>query len=348
MIGSRATLGLLEYLGEVGCDAAPLLRRTELAASLFAEPEALLPLARFVRFLELCAQASGDDCFGAHYASHYPIRNTGLAGYATIGSTTLGSGCNAVARYYALLADATELTLTTHGPRARLSYTLTDSSIWPRRQDAECMLTVLLGWLRDALGAAWSPEEVWFEHAKPSGARALMRIYRCPMHFDMPCNALFFPRSLLERRLHSEHPDLAGLIEPYLEELLRQKAQPAQVDQAVIKHIKSSLSHSPASLAEAARDQGVGARTLQRRLRAHGQSYQKLVDRARYESSLAYLADRSLSIGEVACKLGYADVTAFNRAFRRWTGQAPSHYRRVVAAAPTACSQPERRAAQPK
>jgi AraC-like DNA-binding protein len=344
MIGARAATGLLPYLAEAGCEAEPLLQACELEGADLADPEAVLPLRHFVQLLELAARSSGDDCFGAHYAARYPIRNTGLAGYATIGSATLGSGCHAVARYYALLADATDLTLSTHGPRARLAYTLTDSTIWPRRQDAECMLTVLLGFLRDVLGPAWAPDEVWFEHGRPVGAKELARIYKAVIHFDMPCNALFFPRSLLARPLPTEHRDLAHLLEPYLEQLLRQKNESCALDRAVLLHIRESLSLQPASLEQTARQQGIGARTLQRRLRDQGKTFQKLVDQARHESSLAYLADRSLSIGEVACKLGYADVTAFNRAFRRWTDQAPSHYRRALDRQPAPDSWLARRA----
>jgi AraC-like DNA-binding protein len=329
LIGARASLGLVAFLEQRGVDPEPLLARVRLERAALDDPEQLLSLRRFVQLLELAAQASQDDCFGAHYAGCYPIEYTGLAGYATVSCARVGDGCRAIARYYALLADATELALTVHGERACLSYTLTDATIWPRRQDAECMVRVLFDWLRVALGRAWAPLEVWFEHARPSGARELERIFEAPLRFEQPRNALWFSRELLQRPLAQPHGELAQLLEPYLEQLLERKARATDLGQRVVDVVKGALgSHS---LAKVARQQGMGARTLQRRLRASGVSYQEMLDRARHQSSLALLADRSLSIGQVADRLGYADVTTFNRAFRRWTGRAPSHYRRELA-----------------
>jgi AraC-like DNA-binding protein len=45
-----------------------------------------------------------------------------------------------------------------------------------------------------------------------------------------------------------------------------------------------------------------------------------------------YLADRDLSLGEIAYLLGYSESSAFNRAYRRWTGRTPSADRRSVVA----------------
>ena len=72
---------------------------------------------------------------------------------------------------------------------------------------------------------------------------------------------------------------------------------------------------------------GWSRRTLQRRLREEGLDFKRLVDDTRRRFSLSYLRDRKHTLAEVACLLGYAEVSAFNSAFRRWTGTTPSAYR---------------------
>ncbi|HWO08502.1 MAG TPA: helix-turn-helix transcriptional regulator, partial [Polyangiaceae bacterium] len=76
-----------------------------------------------------------------------------------------------------------------------------------------------------------------------------------------------------------------------------------------------------------ARRLGLGERTLQRRLRDEGTSFAALLDEARAELARSYLGDSKLAIFEVAYLLGYSEPSAFNRAFRRWTGKSPREYR---------------------
>ncbi len=72
----------------------------------------------------------------------------------------------------------------------------------------------------------------------------------------------------------------------------------------------------------------VSSRTLQRRLSEHGTSYQELLDDVRVRLARAYLKDARLGVAEVAYLLGYSELRAFDRAFRRWTGLSPREFRR--------------------
>ena len=74
----------------------------------------------------------------------------------------------------------------------------------------------------------------------------------------------------------------------------------------------------------------MGQRTLQRRLREQGVDFKWLVDDTRRRFSLNYVRERKHTLSEIACLLGYSEVSALNRAFRRWTGSTPSDYRRRV------------------
>jgi AraC-like DNA-binding protein len=69
-------------------------------------------------------------------------------------------------------------------------------------------------------------------------------------------------------------------------------------------------------------------RTLQRRLAGAGTSLAALSQEVRRFLALEYLADRSLSITEVSFLLGFSSLSAFDRAFKTWTGRTPAEYRR--------------------
>ncbi|MGH7439365.1 MAG: helix-turn-helix transcriptional regulator, partial [Polyangiaceae bacterium] len=90
----------------------------------------------------------------------------------------------------------------------------------------------------------------------------------------------------------------------------------------------------PPALSQLARAMGVSERTLQRRLGEEGTTVQHLTEDVRHELSLEYLRDRSLSVGEVADRLGYSSLAAFSRAFRRWRGVSPAAHRRALGTNP--------------
>jgi AraC-like DNA-binding protein len=81
-------------------------------------------------------------------------------------------------------------------------------------------------------------------------------------------------------------------------------------------------------------------RTLQRQLAQHGASYSALLDDVRRGLAMKYIGDAALSIGEIGYLLHFSDATAFHRAFRRWTGEAPVHYRSKLFGTQTGRSAP--------
>ena len=64
-------------------------------------------------------------------------------------------------------------------------------------------------------------------------------------------------------------------------------------------------------------------RTFQRELAKRGTSFHALRDSMRQTIAMDLLRKFDISCADVARVLGYAHVTAFHRAFRRWTGMTP-------------------------
>ena len=73
-------------------------------------------------------------------------------------------------------------------------------------------------------------------------------------------------------------------------------------------------------------------RTLQRRLRDEKVLFNDVLDEMRFRAAKSYLAQRDVAGTEVAYLLGFAEQSSLNRAFKRWSGQTPTEYRRRSAA----------------
>jgi AraC-like DNA-binding protein len=81
------------------------------------------------------------------------------------------------------------------------------------------------------------------------------------------------------------------------------------------------------TIAALAAELQVGEATLRRRLHQEGATYQSIKDDLRRDLAIGQLRDRSLTIGAIAAALGFAEPSAFHRAFRKWTGVRPADYR---------------------
>src|SRR5471032_1087893 len=74
----------------------------------------------------------------------------------------------------------------------------------------------------------------------------------------------------------------------------------------------------------------ISASTLRRRLADEGQTYQGLKDSVRKELAIVWLAEPQVSFAEIAERLGFADTSSFYKAFRKWSGSNPGHYRSLI------------------
>ena len=74
----------------------------------------------------------------------------------------------------------------------------------------------------------------------------------------------------------------------------------------------------------------MSASTLRRRLADEGQTYQGLKDSVRKELAIAWLAEPEHSFADIALRLGFADTSSFYKAFRKWSGTNPGHYRGLI------------------
>ena len=71
----------------------------------------------------------------------------------------------------------------------------------------------------------------------------------------------------------------------------------------------------------------MSGRTLQRRLSDLQTSFQEVLDVVRFDLARAYLKDVRLDVSQVAYLLGYSELRAFDRAFRRWANKSPTEWR---------------------
>lgn len=154
---------------------------------------------------------------------------------------------------------------------------------------------------------------------------AAYAIMAAPVAFGQPENRCRFDRPALLQPIAQADPVVRSMLRPYAERRL------AHSGSSWTATVGDLLADGPTGLADAARKLAISTRTLQARLEAEGTTFAALADTARREHALALLAQPDLPVTTVAARAGFATPSAFTRAFRRWTGQSPSEYRRNAA-----------------
>jgi AraC-like DNA-binding protein len=91
--------------------------------------------------------------------------------------------------------------------------------------------------------------------------------------------------------------------------------------------LRTKLLTEPCSAATIARLFSMHRRTLHRHLRLEGLAFRQVADDIRFEIARELVGNTDMALGQIAAVLRYSELSAFTRAFRRWSGQTPSVWR---------------------
>jgi AraC-like DNA-binding protein len=194
---------------------------------------------------------------------------------------------------------------------------------------AEFALATALRFAREGTGENIVPLHVCFAHAAPYDTSEHRRFFGIPVRFGAGSNSMLVGAADAARPLHGADEALSGVIRRRLEKVLAEHppSAPGPLSGRVRHVIVERLGATALGPSAIARELGVSRRTLSRRLSEEGTSFRNIVDDVRRELACALLHDRTSSVADVAFFLQYSEPAAFNRSFRRWTGQTPSEFR---------------------
>lgn len=289
--------------------------------------DARVPHALLVDLWEQVPRRLNDAALGLHLAQVVPLGTFDLVEYCMRNSSDLAACYQKLIRWQRLLHDGAGYHLEVEDDVARICHRPSPSLEVPP-QATGFILAKLLMIGRHLTGVAFSPRGVSLTYARPSEDTEHTRVFGAAVRFSQPEAHLEFDRALLDLRIQGTDPNLASVLERYAEQRLAELPQAVDLVDDLGQRIRQALRGSVPDAATLARQMGMSTRTLSRRLHERGLTYQDVVDEARRELALRHLLNKDLKVIEVAFLLGFAEVSTFYRAFRRWTGTTPIAYRR--------------------
>lgn len=319
---------LVEVLDELGLDPSATLGEVGLGPEAFAHPDNTVADAQFGLVLRRASARSGSSDIGVRLARDADLASLGLAGRLASHAPTLGVALADLGRFFALHDGAGLVRLQLHGSLATLTYALYEPALEGCHLRLQHAMAVACCVLREICGPGWAPLEVQLPSRRGPEEASLQRFFRAPLRFDTDRAALVFSRAWLAHPLASqdagEHRRLLRLAESAA------AGNPDELPSAVRRSVRALLLDGKASIDAVARSFSIHRRSLDRRLRACGASFRALADGVRYELACELLRDTDLPITQVAAALQYGDASAFDHAFRRWSGATPSEWREIA------------------
>jgi AraC-like DNA-binding protein len=202
-----------------------------------------------------------------------------------------------------------------------------------REAQPDIMVDVGVSWILN-VGRQGSDGEIIplrLELTRPVKHRTLLEShFGCPVRFKADRNALVFHTSDLDRPFVTYNEELITMIGTQLDSELKARDTGNSVSEQVKQTLSRSLAGKRPTLQDVARELGLGARTLQRRLTDAGITFQQLVEDTRRDLARHYLKQRAVELNEAAFLLGFEDANSFYRAFQEWEGTSPGEWRTRV------------------
>ena len=283
-------------------------------------------LLAFLREALIEARISG---LGLEVGKFITLKDFGILGHTMDSTATLGDALNTMGIYHGITGEiwSPQFDFT---PSGACDFTL-DFHISAETYEYFFVEEALTGLLRlmEQLTHCKdvSYKELHLNYEKPAHASEYYKLFSCPIYFSSAKTRIVFDRSLIEHSCQNADAETFREFELICNRLLHEMASAEDSLRGKINRALLASPTNPPTHNLMARKLALSPRSFSRRLRELDTSYQKILDEFRYNQVITYLEESNISLDAIAEMVGFADKSCLIRAFKRWTGKNPSHYR---------------------
>jgi AraC-like DNA-binding protein len=311
-----------DLLRQFGVDPADVLAEVGLPPDAIDSPEARLSYAVFTRLLAAAAERAGCEHFGLLIGRRTGLDFLGPVGELTRHSPTVGDGLRNYVVHHHLYSRAGIVFLLTEGDVTALGLSVDHPDTDGVAQHQDGALAIMLNVMRELTSPDWLPDEFLLAHRAPEDRKPYRQAFPRRLRFDAEFTGVRFASSVLQRPVPTADRNRYAVAEAQLAAIGRRS-----LVNDLRRALRVELMHGEASGDRVAQTLAMHRRTLNRRLKAAGTTFQALLDEVRCDAARHYLLLTRMPLVDIAAALGYSDASAFSRAFRRWTGTVPARFR---------------------
>ncbi len=317
---------LFAEMADQGVAAAALLQGTGLDARQLEDPQARISPPQKLTVFRNALRLTTVPEVGLRAGSRQRLSDFGVLGYALVSSRTFGEAALFGVKHVRLAGPVLEKHFRIDGDDAVfIGHDVLDlGEVLPLA--TEFWFASVLKLCQCVLEAPMPSRRLLLPYPRPAYAAAYERLFGCPVDFDAGVMEWHFDAAVMRAPSPNANPITAGLCTQFCQRMLQSLPDETDLSRRIRTACLNSRGEFPNADEMAAR-LGLSVRTLHRRLAEQGQHYQHIVDEVRRSLAIEFLKNTSLPVEEIAGRVGFSEASNFRKAFRKWTGRPPAHYR---------------------
>ena len=327
-INVRRVVKVLQGAARGGVSIPDLLDQCGIERQLLEDPEARIERDTFIRLMLRVMEQTQDEFLGFGQGRKSKPGTFSMMAHAVINCPNLEAAVARGIDFYALFDLSMNSALVRDGDQARL-ITRVDPRLDFRDVIIEAMLFLSLRFMSWLVGKPVEPDAVYLDYEPVREDDEYRFMFDCPTYHDSEMNQVVFPAHYLDLPLVQNELSLSKFLRDSLARLFDGKVHNVGLPARIRAIISDEYGNHFPDFGEICEKLDMTPQTLRRRLKEGNTSYQEIKDSIRKDASVYYLSKPELSIDEIALLMGFSEASSFHRAFKKWTHQTPSAYRRL-------------------
>ena len=331
MVRVGPLLEIPAVIRSLGRSPEPVFRASGFQLTEFVDPDHRVPFAQASLLLSNSVAATECGHIGLLIGARCTPSHLGLGGFVAKCAPNVEIGLRALVEHFDLHDGGGALALDIGPTCTTLGYFVHTAEAAAVNQIYDLSASVMCQLMRALCGSAWRARQVNLSRRRPPDTSPYEQCFQAKLNYDATeLSVTFDSHWLRETPPHSD-----PLLYRYLQKEGEREhgVRVARLTDSLPGVLRNGLATERFSAGEVAATLGIHERTLHRRLKAAGTTFRRELDAIRAELSTELLENTELAVNAVASALGYADSSSFIRAFQRWHGSSPSHWREQAAQA---------------
>lgn len=332
LVKTASLTGYAELVKELGGQPDILMEQVGLNPDLLENLDQMMSSDTLSDLFDVSARQLNCPCFCLLLSQRQGLAILGPVGLIMRQSLTFNDAFRALQKYIHLRSEAGTFDLEIEQDIAVIKYSPNVIGEDHSRQIVDLSLGIGCSLMRLYSGKNWNPRAVYFQHQAPTELSPYNLVFHAPISFLQEFNGLVFDAAILDSTFGTFEPEIQQFLGNYLDDMERARKQ--DIVHQVSLVIRDILPKGNCSLKSVSRLLGLKERALQRRLKKESTTFQQTLDQVRQAIAIEYLDSYNTNLTDLAQMLGYADLSTFSKAFKKWFGVAPSRNEQRLAEYP--------------
>lgn len=316
----------LEPILERGLDADELLRAAGISPALLHTPQGRVTAQNFSALWLGVARVLDDELF-AQDSRRMKVGSFAMMCQMLINSPNLEHALERMARFFNIILDDFHCSLETDARHGYLSIREQPGSRSPRVFGHETLLMMQHGVACWLVGRRIAVLSAAFAYPEPSRSAEYPFMYSQQLRFSQEATALCFDRACLKLPVIQNEQTVREFLRAAPANIVLKYKNTTGLAAQIRRRLRAAARTEWPDFDSFAQSLHMTPSTLRRRLEDEGQSFQAIKDQLRRDLAIDYLCHTRKSVMDIALELGFAEPSAFHRAFKKWTGTGPGEYR---------------------